>query len=129
MSVDPLCPFCQYPEDIHHAIIACQRAQTMWTNLQWLLTAIAGQYVPITLETLVFCHNLPKNARAEEICHYIIATAVQILWDTRNRKTYKNTYQPGDGKQHVTSVIKKRIQADYLTNPQRVELFWNYKNF
>ena len=125
-SVDPLCPFCHYPEDIHHAIIVCQRAQTMWANLQRLLTAIVGQHVPITLETLVFRHNLPQDAQAEEICHYIATTAAQTLLSTRNRKTYNNTYQPGDGKQHVTSVIKKRIQADYPTNP-RVEQFWSYK--
>ena len=95
MAVNPGCPFCRHQEDIHHVIIHCFRAQTLWADLQPILARVVGANLPINLATIIFCLNLPQDQTTGELCHYIIATAAEILWHTRNKKAFDDNYKPG----------------------------------
>ena len=127
MRVNPECPFCKHNEDVHHALIHCQRAQNTWRALKPLIAAVAGQDVPITIETMVFRKGLPTTEPAQGLCFYIISTAATKIWKTRNKKIYDAQYNPGEVHKDVIHIMKQRIRIDFLIQPQRIEQFWNHK--
>ncbi|CAB4040591.1 Hypothetical predicted protein [Paramuricea clavata] len=115
MQINPTCPYCQHTEDTHHAIVNCQTAQELWSDIQPLLMDIARQPIKTDMETLVFHRNLPNDDQAKEICHYVLATAAEALWHTRNKKVYDSTYRLGNMKNKVIgSMVTWFLLLSYL---------------
>ena len=128
MQVNVQCPFCQSPEDMHHAVLSCHRALTLWKDLEPLLTHIAGRTIPLTFDTLIFRRNLPHEERANNICYHIVAAGAEVLWRTRNKKVYDGNARMPNLKAQVIAELKCKIRTDFITNPARVEHLWAYRN-
>ena len=128
MAVNLNCPFCSYREDIYQALVHCQRAQRVWRELQPTLKAVAGHQLQINLEALVFRRGLPTTQPAEELCFYILATTAEMLWKTRNKRTFDPQVNTGNVAKDVVHVIKRHIRTDFYINPIRVEQFWGYRS-
>ena len=120
MQVNVQCPFCQSPEDMHHAILSCHWALTFWKDLEPLLTHTAGRTLPLTFDTLVFRRNLPRDEQANVICYHILAAGAELLWRTQNKKVYDANAKMPDLKPKVIAELKGKIRTDFLTNPARV---------
>ena len=125
VPVQPQCPFCNLNEDMHHALISCQRARQLWQDLRHLISAIAGTNIPMRLETIAFGWHLPKETNRERLTYYVITLAAHTLWATRN-KAITGMQKQDSLKQSVIQKIKGRVKAEELININRVADFWGF---
>jgi hypothetical protein len=128
MQIDLGCPYCKRREDLHHALLGCERAGRLWQQLEPLLEQVAGRRIPILLDTIILGNDLPTNGEAKALSFYLITLAASILWKTRGRKTWNKEYQGGDLYHQCLGAIRKRIQHEKRTNKSRLLYMWNYKD-
>ena len=116
MQVNVQCPFCQSPEDMHHAILSWHWALTFWKDLEPLLTHTAGRTLPLTFDTLVFRRNLPRDEQANGLCYHILAAGAELLWRTQN----KYFFNLERAKQEQARISKMSTENGEVTSDEQI---------